>query len=97
MLMDEIYRYMLEEWRERMIDLLDNVKRDINNINIELVKRFYFKDIVFLLGKYLRKKIVKVFIVEINFFLGLSYFFLFCKVVRFLVLCSKLWDLCLFY
>lgn len=56
MLMDEIYRYMLEEWRERMIDLLDNVKWDINNINIELVKRFYFKDIVFLLGKYLRKK-----------------------------------------
>lgn len=60
MLMDEIYRYMLEEWRERMIDLLDNVKRDINNINIELVKRFYFKDIVFLLGKYLRiKKLLK--------------------------------------
>lgn len=69
MLMDEIYRYMLEEWRERMIDLLDNVKRDINNINIELVKRFYFKDIVFLLGKYLYiKKLVKVFIVEIKIF-----------------------------
>lgn len=69
MLMDEIYRYMLEEWRERMIDLLDNVKRDINNINIELVKWFYFKDIVFLLGKYLRiKKLVKVFIVEIKIF-----------------------------
>lgn len=69
MLMDEIYRYMLEEWRERMIDLLDNVKRDINNINIELVKRFYLKDIVFLLGKYLRiKKLVKVFIVEIKIF-----------------------------
>lgn len=69
MLMDEIYRYMLEEWRERMIDLLDNVKRDINNINIELVKRFYFKDIVFLLGKYLRiKKLVKVFIVDIKIF-----------------------------
>lgn len=69
MLMDVIYRYMLEEWRERMIDLLDNVKRDINNINIELVKRFYFKDIVFLLGKYLRiKKLVKVFIVDIKIF-----------------------------
>lgn len=69
MLMDEIYRYMLEEWRENMIDLLDNVKRDINNINIELVKRFYFKDIVFLLGKYLCiKKLVKVFIVEIKIF-----------------------------
>lgn len=56
MLMDEIYRYMPEEWRERMTDLPDNAKRDINNINTELVKRLHSKDTAFSLGKYSRKK-----------------------------------------
>lgn len=59
MLMDEIYRYMPEEWRERMTDLPDNAKRDINNINTELVKRLHSKDTAFSLGKYSRKKICK--------------------------------------
>lgn len=58
MLMDEIYRYMPEEWRERMTDLPDNAKRDINNINTELVKRLHSKDTAFSLGKYSRKKIL---------------------------------------
>lgn len=52
MLMDVIYRYMPEEWRERMTDLPDNAKRDINNINTELVKRLHSKDTAFSLGKY---------------------------------------------
>lgn len=56
MLMDEIYRYMPEEWRERMTDLPDNAKQDINNINTELVKRLHSKDTAFSLGKYSRKK-----------------------------------------
>lgn len=56
MLMDVIYRYMPEEWRERMTDLPDNAKRDINNINTELVKRLHSKDTAFSLGKYSRKK-----------------------------------------
>lgn len=71
MLMDEIYRYMPEEWRERMTDLPDNAKRDINNINTELVKRLHSKDTAFSLGKYSRtKKLVKVhvFTVEIKTF-----------------------------
>lgn len=60
MLMDEIYRYMPEEWRERMTDLPDNAKRDINNINTELVKRLHSKDTAFSLGKYSRtKKLLK--------------------------------------
>lgn len=67
--MDEIYRYMPEEWRERMTDLPDNAKRDINNINTELVKRLHSKDTAFSLGKYSRtKKLVKVFTVEIKTF-----------------------------
>lgn len=75
MLMDEIYRYMPEEWRERMTDLPDNAKRDINNINTELVKRLHSKDTAFSLGKYSRtKKLVK------NFLSSLSYFPLACKV-----------------
>lgn len=52
MLMDVIYRYMPEEWRERMTDLPDNATRDINNINTELVKRLHSKDTAFSLGKY---------------------------------------------
>lgn len=69
MLMDEIYRYMPEEWRERMTDLPDNAKRDINNINTELVKQLHSKDTAFSLGKYSRtKKLVKVFTVEIKTF-----------------------------
>lgn len=68
MLMD-VYRYMPEEWRERMTDLPDNAKRDINNINTELVKRLHSKDTAFSLGKYSRtKKLVKVFTVEIKTF-----------------------------
>lgn len=47
---------MPEEWRERMTDLPDNAKRDINNINTELVKRLHSKDTAFSLGKYSRKK-----------------------------------------
>ncbi|XP_061167999.1 putative pyridoxal-dependent decarboxylase domain-containing protein 2 isoform X2 [Saccostrea echinata] len=45
-----VVQYMPEEWRERMTDLPDNAKRDINNINTELVKRLHSKDTAFSLG-----------------------------------------------
>ncbi|XP_048764504.2 putative pyridoxal-dependent decarboxylase domain-containing protein 2 isoform X2 [Ostrea edulis] len=45
-----VVQYMPEEWRESMTDLPDNAKREINNINTELVKKLHSKDTAFSLG-----------------------------------------------
>ena len=42
---------MPEEWRERMTDLPDSAKREINNINTELVKKLQSKDTAFSQGR----------------------------------------------
>nr|XP_022319864.1 putative pyridoxal-dependent decarboxylase domain-containing protein 2 isoform X1 [Crassostrea virginica] len=45
-----VVQYMPEEWRERMTDLPDSAKREINNINTELVKKLQSKDTAFSQG-----------------------------------------------